>query len=99
MLDRIQVHLRRCDTYARKLNSGANLRHALVDMFEALIEFWVEAIKVLRKHPVGMWESHFLLPHSHTVILIAANPREFLGTRCSLAEPEQNFRQGLAKVG
>ena len=88
MLDRIQGPLRRCDTYARRLNSGANLRHALVDMFEALIEFWVEAIKVLRKHPVGMWESRFLLPHSHTVMLIAANPREFLGARCSLAEPE-----------
>lgn len=91
MLDKIQVHLRNCDTYARRLNSGANLRHALVDMFEALIEFWVEAIKVLRKHPVGMWEVQCLLPSFHTVVLIPANPRELLGARCSLAEPEQNF--------
>lgn len=56
MLDRIQVQLRKCDTYAKKLNSGANLRHTLVDMFEALIDFWVEAVKILRKHPVGMSE-------------------------------------------
>ena len=88
MLDKIQVHLRNCDTYAKELNTGANLRHALVDMFEALIEFWVEAIKVLRKHPVGMWKIHFRLPPDHTVILIPANPRESLGARCSLAEPE-----------
>ena len=65
MLDKIQTQLRKCDTYAKKLNSGANLRHALVDMFEALIDFWVEAVKVLRKHPVGMSDMHFLPEDPH----------------------------------
>ncbi len=75
MLDKIQKHLRNCDIYARRLNSVSNLRHALVDMFEALIDFWVEAVKILRKHPVGMLGMHIPLTDSRRFLTLTPAKR------------------------
>lgn len=49
ILNRIRKELALLASYAKYLNNRTELRHALVEMFVALINFWAEAVRYLRK--------------------------------------------------
>nr|POE78001.1 hypothetical protein CFP56_09642 [Quercus suber] len=51
MLNKIRKELVLFATCATRLSNRAEVQHALVDMFVALINFWVEVVSYLRKTP------------------------------------------------
>lgn len=53
MLNKIRNILARFSSFARALQDQKEMRHAIVDVFVALINFWVEAVRYLRRTPLG----------------------------------------------
>lgn len=53
ILNRIRAQLALFGEYAQGLNSHQEIRHAIVDVLVALINFWMKAVQLLRRSPVN----------------------------------------------
>jgi len=54
MINKIKRELELFARFASSLNEQQEMRQALVDMFVALITFWAEAVKYLRRSTAGL---------------------------------------------
>ncbi|GAW26929.1 putative NACHT domain protein [Rosellinia necatrix] len=70
MFDLIQKHMPRIRSYAELFTNANNIERAVVGLYRNLIGFSLEAVRFLRRNPIGLVSNHSPRPHSNNCLTV-----------------------------